>query len=240
VQTHAKRSSRWLSAVLVLAVVGLGIGIATGIGGSHGKSALRPDDAMVAALRAAGPHPSLKDHASVLGRLVGTWDVDYLDIRKDGTSVRRSGELVVGWVMDGRAMEDVWIVYPSAAGKEREVYADVRYFDAKSKTWPAIFIDPQIASVATFTGGAVGDDRFVLESEDLVAGQIRRWSFNDIRDGSVVFRDDASSDGGKTWILKSEYHMKRHAAVSTVVPSTRTGSRLLAAATGIAGPMVKD
>ena len=109
-----------------------------------------PRFAMVTALRATGPHPSLGDHANVLGRLVGTWDVE--------------------------------------------------------------FIDPQIASVATFTGGAVGDDRIVLDSQDLVAGQTRRWSFNDIRDHSLVFRDAASNDGGKTWKLKSEYHMKRRGA----------------------------
>ena len=171
-----------------------------------------PRFAMVTALQAAGPHPSLGDHANVLGRLVGTWDVEYMDLSKDGKEIHRSGELLVGWVMDGRAIEDLWIVYPSGATKDREVYADVRYFDPKSGTWPAIFIDPQIASVATFTGGAVGADRIVLESQDLVAGQTRRWSFNDIRDDSLVFRDAASNDGGKTWKLKSEYHMKRRGA----------------------------
>jgi hypothetical protein len=118
--------------------------------------------------------------------------------------------------MDGRAMEDLWIVYASGTNKEREVYADVRYFDPKSATWPAIFIDPQSASVATFTGGAAGDDRIVLDSHDLVAGQTRRWSFNDIRDDALVFRDDASRDGGKTWTLKSEYHMKRRRAAPPV------------------------
>jgi hypothetical protein len=136
-----------------------------------------------------------------------------MDISKSGKTIYRTGQLLVGWVMDGRAIEDLWIVNPSDSSKDREVYADVRYFDPKSGTWPAVFIDPQIASIATFTGGAAGDDRIVLESQDLVPGQIRRWSFNDIRPDSLVFRDDASSDGGKTWALKSEYHMKRRGSV---------------------------
>ena len=110
---------------------------------------------------------------------------------------------------DGHAIEDLWIVDPTDSSKEREVYADVRYFDPKSRTWPAVFIDPQIASIATFKVGAAGDDRIVLDSQDLVPGQIRRWSFNAMREDSLVFRDDASSDGGKTWVLKSEYHMTR-------------------------------
>ena len=209
----------WLLAAVVLFVL-----LCASLGIGRIAAAAEPGDApatglctdMVAALQATGPHASLGDHARVLGRLVGTWDVQYMDISKDGKAIHRSGELLVGWVMDGRAIEDLWIVYPSEAGKEREVYADVRYFDPKSGMWPATFIDPQIASVATFTGGAVGDDRIVLDSQDLVAGQTRRWSFNDIRNDSLVFRDDASSDGGKTWKLKSEYHMKRRGAAPPV------------------------
>jgi hypothetical protein len=86
-----------------------------------------------------GPHTSLGDESKALGRVVGTWDVEYVDFLKDGTVTHRSGEFIVGWVLDGRAVQDLWIVDASGAGKDRE----------------------------------------------------------------------QSSDGGKTWRLKSEYHMKR-------------------------------
>jgi hypothetical protein len=82
------------------------------------------------------------------------------------------------------------------------------YFDPKARTWHAASVDPEHASVARFTGGAVGDDRFVLETQDIGSNDTR-WSFNDIRPDSFVWRDEASSDGGKTWRLQSEYHMKR-------------------------------
>jgi hypothetical protein len=171
---------------------------------------------MVAALQAMNPHPSLGDQAKVFGRFVGTWDVDYIDYSKDGKVLHRSGELIVGWVMDGRAIQDVWIVYPSGGRNEREVYTDVRYFDPKSGTWHAIFIDPEHASYARFTGGAVGDDRIVLDTPDL-GNEDTQWSFNDIRPDTFIFRDNASSDGGKTWKLQSEYHLKRRG----VVPATQ-------------------
>jgi hypothetical protein len=199
----------WLLAAVILLCLSFGIRVTAAAEAPAGTPATDPRFAMSTALRAAGPHPSLGEHASVLGRLIGSWDVEYMDIGKDGKAIHRSGELLVGWVLDGRAIEDLWIVYPEQAGKEREVYADLRYFDPKSQNWPAIFIDPQAASFATFAGGAAGNDRIVLDSRDLVAGQTRRWSFIDIRGDSLVFRDDASSDGGKTWTLKSEYHMKR-------------------------------
>jgi hypothetical protein len=167
---------------------------------------------MVTALQSMGPHPSLGDQAKVFGRFVGTWEVEYADFSKSGKVTHRSGELTVGWIMDGRAIQDVWIVNPSGTTKEREVYTDLRYFDPKSRTWPAIFFDPQIASVAKFTGGAAGDSRIVLDTADLGA-EDTRWSFNDIRPDSFVFRDEASNDGGKTWRLQSEYHMKRRGEV---------------------------
>jgi hypothetical protein len=110
--------------------------------------------------------------------------------------------------MDGRAMQDLWIVDPSAAGKDREVYTTLYYLDPKSGTWRATFTDPQDVSVFRFTGGAVGDDRFVLDTQD-IDGKETRWSFNDVRTDSFVWRDEASRDGGKTWRLRQEVHMKR-------------------------------
>jgi len=209
--------AQWFLGLFLVAVglasLSLGGGVATAAEQPDHTPTPDPRFAMITELRAAGPSASLGDHADLLGRLIGTWDVQYMDISKSGKAIYRTGQLLVGWVMDGRAIEDLWIVDPSDSSKDREVYADVRYFDPKSGTWPAVFIDPQIASIATFTGGAAGDDRIVLESQDLVRGQIRRWSFNDIRPDSLVFRDDASSDGGKTWARKSEYHMKRRGSV---------------------------
>jgi hypothetical protein len=175
--------------------------------------AIDPRLDMVTALKALGPHPSLGDQAKVLGRLIGTWDVEYTDFSKYGKISHRSGQFTVGWVMDGRAIQDVWIVYPSAAHRDREVYTDLRYFDPKSHTWPATFIDPGHVSVARFTGGAVADDRIVLDTQDF-GGMDTQWSFNDIRPDSLVFRDQASSDGGKTWRLQSEYHVKRRGAAA--------------------------
>jgi hypothetical protein len=163
---------------------------------------------MVTALGALGPLPSLGDQAKVFGRLVGTWEVEYTDFSKDGKVTHRSGELIIGWVMDGRAIQDLWIVNPSGTRKEREVYTDVRYFDPKSRTWPAIFIDPEHASFARFTGGAVGDDRIVLATQDF-DDQETRWSANDIRPNSFVWREEESSDGGKTWRLQAQHQMKR-------------------------------
>ncbi len=93
--------------------------------------------------------------------------------------------------MDGRAVQDFWIVYPSGARKEREVYTDLRYYDSKSCTWPSTFIDVEHASIARFTGGAVGGDRIVLETFRF-DGTDTRWSINDLRPDTFVWREEES------------------------------------------------
>jgi hypothetical protein len=202
------------SGLLAWTIFGAGHAAATG---SEAAASSDPRLDMVTALKALGPHPSLGKQAEIFGRLVGTWHVEYTDFSKDGKVSHRTGELIVGWVLDGRVIQDVWIVDPWANHKEREVFTDLRYFDPKSGTWPAIFVDPQVASVARFTGGAVGDDRIVLDSPDL-GHEHTRWSFNDIGPDAFDFRDEASDDGGKTWRLQSDYHMKRGAA-NTHIPT---------------------
>ena len=166
---------------------------------------------LTTALKATSPHPTLADQAQVLGRLVGSWDVEYTTFAKDGTASLRTGEFIVEWVMDGRAIQDLWIVHPSGERKEREVYTDLHWFDAKSRTWRSAFVDPEHGSVARFKGGPVGDDRYVLETPDFGSNQTR-WSFYDIRRDTLAVRGEVSSDDGKTWKLESEYKMKRRRA----------------------------
>jgi hypothetical protein len=202
----------WLLASLCLSFASLGKGSFAAEKPSNAP-ATDPRLDMVTALKAMGPHSSLGDQAKVFGRLVGTWDVELADFSKDGKVTHRSGEFIVGWVMDGRVIQDFWIVYPSGKRKDREVYTELRYYDPKSRTWPVTFVDPEHASVARFTGGAVGDDRIVLDTRDF-DGTDTRWSINDIRPDSFVWREDESLDGGKTWRLVAEHHMKRRSAAA--------------------------
>lgn len=183
-------------------------GLLSSLGADGGAPATDPPLDLTTALKATSPNSALGEQAQVLGRIVGTWDVEYTDFAKDGTATHRTGEFIVGWIMDGQAVQDLWIVNPSGKRKDREVYTTVHYFDPKARTWHATFVDPEHGSIARFTGGPVGSDRFVLETPDL-GSQTNRWSFNDIRSDSFVYRDEASSDGGKTWKLQSEYQMKR-------------------------------
>lgn len=171
-------------------------------------------------LQATGANPSLGSGAEALGRLIGNWDVEYSFISKDGKVTHQTGDYTAGWVMDGRAVQDLWTVAPHDGRKDREIYTTLHYLDPKSGTWYATFIDPEHASVARFTGSVVGDDRVVILTHDFGTGRDNRWSFNDIRPGSLLFRDEQSNDGGKTWRVVEEDRFTRRAAAGGVDRST--------------------
>ena len=65
-------------------------------GGDHRKD-------MVAVLPSLAPHPSLGKQAALFGRLIGTWDCEYRDVGANGAVTRFSGEVLFGWIIDGRA-----------------------------------------------------------------------------------------------------------------------------------------
>lgn len=169
---------------------------------------------MVRSLQALGPHPSLGDQANVFGRFVGTWDVEYNFHAKDGKLVgHSSGEVILGWIMDGHATQDLFIAYPMEKHKEPSIGTTLRYFDPKTGKWRVIFVLPEFDYVRELTGGAVGNDRIVLYGED-PDGTRLRWSFNEIRSDSCVWRGEKSEDGGKTWWMEEEHYFKRRAAAS--------------------------
>ena len=162
---------------------------------------------MISALPAPGPHPLLGDQARVFDRFVGTWDCDYSFIAADGTVRHSPGELRFGWIIDGRALQDIWIGYPRRPDDERTIGTSVRFFDRELKAWRVVFVAPAFGAITVVQGGAEGD-RIVLRGEDS-DGSSLRWSFNDVKADSFVWRGERSRDGGKTWKLEEEHHMTR-------------------------------
>jgi hypothetical protein len=165
---------------------------------------------MITTLEARGPHPSIGDQAQTFDRFVGTWDCDYASFKEDGTTKHANGEVIFGWVLDGRAVQDIWTWSDKDSSGERELGTTVRFFDPKIGKWRVVWIDPVSPAIKLLTGGAVGD-RIVLEGSTDEGVRIR-WSFNDIRKDSFIWRGEKSRDDGRTWRFTDEYHLKRRNA----------------------------
>src|SRR5437879_1055842 len=156
-----------------------------------------PNRDMIAVLPAPGPHPSLGHHADLFGRFVGAWDADYSFIAEDGSVRHSRGEVLFGWILDGYALQDIFLGYPKpGSNEERKMVTGVRFVDPKTDKWTEMFAAPSFASAVRMEGGAEGD-RIVLRGRD-DKGALPRWSFNDIRPDSFVWRGETSHDGGKS------------------------------------------
>jgi hypothetical protein len=166
---------------------------------------------MITTLEARGPHPSIGDQAQTFDRFVGTWDCDYASFKEDGTTEHARGEVIFGWVLDGRAVQDIWTWIDKGTSGERKLGTTVRFFDPKIGKWRIVWIDPVSPAIKLLTGGAVGD-RIVLEGTADDALRMR-WSFNDIRNDSFIWRGEKSRDDGRHWRLTDEYHLKRRSTV---------------------------
>lgn len=211
----ARRAIQRIFAIVASAIL-IGLLSVNPVGTVGQPKPLEPSRAMIDALPALGPHPSLGEQARVFDRFVGTWDAAFVEYGEDGTVHRSSGEVRFGWILDGRALQDVWITYPDGTKTQRGIGTSVRYYDTKLKQWRVVFVDPSVGELSIVTGGAVGD-RIVLGARSS-NGTMWRWSFNDIQPNSFVWRGEKSKDGGKTWRLYAEYHMKRRGIGSGAAP----------------------
>ena len=182
---------------------------ATTLLASPGTSDVRWD--MVNALGAPGPRiaPDDDPQARIFDGFVGTWDVEYTSIRDDGSKERATGQLIVGWILDGRAVQDIWI-WHEPGQSARSMGTTIRFFDPKRKTWRIVWTSPFALAVTLLEGG--GDARrIVLEGDGGPRGRLR-WTFNDITANNFLWRGEWSADGGKTWRLREEHRMRRATA----------------------------
>ena len=165
---------------------------------------------MINVLRSADANPSIGEEAKTFDRLVGTWDADFAFHRADGSVSHKKGELLFGWVMDGHAIQDLWIGYPTEGKKERTIGTTIRFFDTALKQWRVVFVNPQFNYVVTAQGGREGD-RIVLHGRD-TDGLPIRWTFSEMKPDSFHWQGEKSHDGGKTWKIEEDHHMKRRSA----------------------------
>jgi len=201
-------------AIILLAAT---VGFVTGSGSDHRtgersgpKTGPSPRAAMINVLGSANPNPQLGEEARTFDRLVGAWDADFGFPRDDGTVRHKKGELFFGWVMDGHAIQDLWIGFPSDSQKERTIGTTIRFFDTAIKQWRVVYVGPQSNYMVTMQGGREGD-RIVLRGVDSDGLPIR-WTFRELESSSFHWQGEKSLDGGKTWKLEEDHHMRRRSA----------------------------
>jgi hypothetical protein len=155
----------------------------------------------VDALHSKSPAADRADKMKLYGWLIGDWTFDAVVNRDDGTRHRGVGEIHFGWVLEGRAMQDVWILPGVFYGTTLRVY------DPTLDAWHILWNDPVRQYYSRQIGRAQGSDIVQLGKND--AGETLRWSFTQITPDSFRWTGERSRDDGKTWQLQADYHARR-------------------------------
>jgi hypothetical protein len=173
----------------------------------------RAQSALLASLPASGPAVSDSAH-QLYAPLLGDWDVTVTDHLPNGTRHTGTGEWHFAWVLEGRAIQDVWISPrrgerdPVALASGLDRYGTtVRYFDPAIAAWRVTWINPARNYVATLVGRARGDD-IVQEGSGDEGGNLR-WTFFEITPNSFSWRGELSTDSGRTWRTVQEMTGRR-------------------------------
>jgi hypothetical protein len=153
------------------------------------------------ALHANGPAPDRAGKLGLYGWLIGDWTMQAVIDRDDGTQYRSAGEIHFGWVLEGRAIQDVWILPGIFHG------TTLRIYDSGIDAWHIIWSDPLRPFYARQIGRARGKD--IVQDGTDGAGNPIRWSFTEITSDSFRWIGECSSDGGETWRRQTEFRACR-------------------------------
>jgi len=159
------------------------------------------------------PDAALESRLQLFGQFVGAWDLEVTDYPPGKEPIHARGEWHFGWVLEGRAIQDVWIVPPR---RERSLGAPVieygtslRFYDAGIDAWRSTWMGPVKRKALSFIARPVGAEIILARTDS--DGTILNWIFSEITGKSFRWRAQISTDGGFTWQRQQEMAVTRMA-----------------------------
>jgi hypothetical protein len=159
------------------------------------------------------------DHAEALalyGRFIGDWKADIVTYTPDGVRHHGQGEIHFGWILGGRAIQDVWMIPRQrdrvALAPEMPVAGNwygttIRVYDPTLDAWRIYWVDPATNSYRQQIGRQKGAD--IVQEGSTETGSLSRWSFTEITPRSFHWKAEASMDNGGSWRLFVEVFAHR-------------------------------
>jgi len=188
-------------------------------------------DGFLSLLPSAARSPHLPAEDDLYGWLVGSWDLDVVSHDDEGVTRRTRGEVHVARILEGRAVQDVF-VHPrrSDRGPRMAAFANwfgttLRMYDPTLRAWRIWWFNPYDGVRAELIGRRAGDE--ILQEGRFPDGTPIRWTFSEITRDSFRWRGERLGPDGKTWHLQVEFHGYRavETARETARPRRRTPAR---------------
>lgn len=195
---------------IVLAATAIASALA-GCASRGAPASAAPGHPLAAALLADVPHPALAPELALYGQFVGAWDVDVTNYPEGGAAQHAKGEWIFGWVIEGRAIQDTWIV--PARGERDRAQRDagpfgttIRFPVPSQGRWRIAWLNPVRGVVDLMWARPVGDE-IVQEGID-GDGQPFRWIFHDISPERFRWRSEERLASG-AWRVNQEMQATR-------------------------------
>jgi hypothetical protein len=154
---------------------------------------------------------SIPEHAQIFAPFIGSWDlvVRWYD-ESDNLTRTEAGEWHFSWVLEGRGIQDVWIVPPRAqraSGSLYEYGTSIRFYDPVLEAWQSTWIGPMHRVVRTFTARQLGGIVVLETTPDILPAM--RWSFSDISTSAFSWKNEVQMANG--WRTQQTFKAKRQA-----------------------------
>ena len=165
-------------------------------------------------LHAEGPDPERQAKLGLYSWLVGDWDMDVTTILEDGSTHAGYGEIHAGWILQGRAIQDVWMIphlqerrpgIRQLPGSGNWYGTTLRIYDPNLDAWRILWNDPATNFFTQQTGRPLGQD-VVQEGTDPRGGSMR-WTFSEIEPASFHWTGERAPDNEK-W--RKEVDIRAH------------------------------
>ncbi len=156
---------------------------------------------LLKALHADGPAPDRADKMGLYAFLVGSWSMEGFAMRADGTIHKDRGEIHAGFVLEGRAIQDVWI-FPTAFHG-----STLRIYDPGLDAWHSLWSDPLKQYYTRQLGRAVGND--IVQEGRAENGDILRWRFIERANDTFRWLGERSDPSGNNFKLQAEFFARR-------------------------------
>ncbi len=172
-------------------------------------------NAFLDALGAGGPAADRAGNMDLYAWLIGSWKLDVTRFLEDGSTRRQPGEWHFGWVLEGRAIQDVWIVPPRDPARRDGAAAysygtTLRTYDPSLDAWQVQWTDPITQTYFTMVGRKEGHD--IVQLGKGPSDTLIRWSFRDIAPDAFLWRGEVSADDGASWHRSVEFLARRAGA----------------------------
>ena len=166
-------------------------------------------------LHAGGPDPQRASKLQLYAWLVGRWTMDVTTTPDDGTTHRGRGEVHAGWVLEGRAIQDVWMIpplderkpgIPMLPGAGNWYGTTLRVFDPAIDAWRIIWSDPATNFFSQQIGRAQGRD--IVQIGPDPRGGSMRWTFSEIEPASFHWTAERAADD-RQWRREVDIRARR-------------------------------